>query len=214
MIKVPVNRCALTVSALALGALAGCSEPGRPAASAEPSPSLPPALPLPVTFERVLESRGFSFRVSSPNDSSLSTVTIEASGLAMPTKPVAREIDGRVVGAAVGDLDANGLPEVYVFGQSAGSGSYGSVVALAVSADRASLVEITLPEVGDDPGHAAGYMGHDGFEVAGTSLLRRFPLYGVSDSNAAPSGKTRQLEYTLSWAGTTGVLRVEKVTDY
>lgn len=218
MIKVPSNRPGLLLSVLVLGGLAGCGKPGGPAASPgappEAPPAMPPALPMPVTFERTLEWQGFSFRVSSPNDSSLSTVTVAASGLAAPVEPLTREVDGTVVGAAVADLDSNGLPEVYVFGRSAGSGSYGSVIGLAVNADRATLAELAFPAVAENPQVSAGYMGHDAFEVVGNSLVQRFPVYLPGDSNAAPTGKTREIQYALDSAGASPALRVGGVTEH
>jgi hypothetical protein len=62
-----------------------------------------------------------------------------------------------------------------------------------------------MPELSDDARASAGYMGRDRFSVAGDRLVRQFPLYRDGDSNAAPSGGTRQLHYRLmpreaSWA--------------
>jgi len=40
-------------------------------------------------------------------------------------------------------------------------------------------------------------MGHDQFAVVETNLVRRFPLYNRGDSNANPTGGTRQVTYKL-----------------
>ncbi|MDF2377039.1 MAG: hypothetical protein P1U81_12405 [Verrucomicrobiales bacterium] len=45
-------------------------------------------------------------------------------------------------------------------------------------------------------------------------LARRFPVYKEGDSNAKPSGGTRQIQYKLK-AGEAGwILRIDKVTAY
>ena len=51
-----------------------------------------------------------------------------------------------MVGADVADLNSNGLPELFVVVQGAGSGSYGKVVGYAVM-KGAELSPITLPEL-------------------------------------------------------------------
>ena len=57
-------------------------------------------------------------------------------------------------------------------------------------------------------------MGHDEFAVVENVLARRFPVYKEGDSNANPTGGTRQIQYKLK-AGEAGwVLRVDKVSAY
>ena len=57
-------------------------------------------------------------------------------------------------------------------------------------------------------------MGHDTFVVAGQYLVRSFPVYKEGDSNAAPSGGTRQLHYRLEPDETTWQLVVDKALDF
>jgi hypothetical protein len=52
---------------------------------------------------------------------------------------------------------------------------------------------------------AQGYMGHDQFAVVETTLMRRFPIYRPGDTNAKPTGGTRQISYKLV-AGEAGFL--------
>ena len=138
-----------------------------------------------------------SFLVSSAGSSSINELTISPVGLEIDNHPVTVEIDGVVTGAEIADLDANGWPEVYVYVSSAGSGSYGSLIAYAVNQGK-SMSPINLAPLSDDPGAGAGYMGHDEFALAGNRLLRRFPVYLPGDTNHAPSGGTRQVAYRLS----------------
>jgi len=149
-----------------------------------------------ATFERTLELRGVSFRVTCANDSSVNELHIVPSGLEFDNTPIARTIEGTVAGAEAADLNGDGSPEIYVFVTSAGSGSYGSLVAYAANR-RKSLSEIYLPPVTQDVEASRGYQGHDEFTVAGDALVRRFPVYRAGDTNSGPTGGTRQLQYRL-----------------
>lgn len=183
------------------------------APSAAGSERAPAATPASTGFEQVLELNGIGFRVSCANDSSLPMLVITPSGLEGDNAPISREVDGTVTGAEVADLDADGSPEIYVYVQSAGSGSYGSVVAYAAN-KRKSLSEIYLPPVADDPQLALGYMGHDEFAVVEGSFVQRFPLYAEGDTNSAPSGKMRQLQYKLVPGEAGWLLKLERTVDY
>ena len=149
-----------------------------------------------ATFERTLELRGVSFRVTCANDSSVNELHIVPSGLEFDNTPIARTIEGTVAGAEAADLNGDGSPEIYVFVTSAGSGSYGLLVAYAANR-RKSLSEIYLPPVTQDVEASRGYQGHDEFTVAGDALVRRFPVYRAGDTNAGPTGGIRQLQYRL-----------------
>jgi hypothetical protein len=96
---------------------------------------------------------------------------------------------------------------------SAGSGSYGSLVAYAANRKK-SLTEIYLPPMQDDPKASKGYMGHDEFAVIENSLARRFPLYKEGDTNGKPSGGMRQIQYKLK-AGEAGwILKVQRIDEF
>ena len=164
-------------------------------------------------FDQTLSLQGVSFRVQTDNASSINRLTITPTGLEVDNHAIEVEADGTVTGAEVADLDANGSPEIYVYVTSAGSGSYGSLVAYAAN-NLKSLSQIYLPPIEESPRAAAGYMGHDEFAVVEFSLVRRFPVYKAGDNNAAPSGGTRQLQYKLK-AGEAGwLLVVDKVVEY
>ena len=132
---------------------------------------------------------------------------------AIPLKPCRRQIlilrrHGRSCiiitpcGSRAADLNADGYPEVYVYVTSAGSGSYGSLIAYASNRNH-SISPIYLPPLEDDPEASRGYMGHYRFAVGEGALLRNFPLYEEGDTNAAPTGGTRQIQYHLQ-AGEAG----------
>ncbi len=184
-----------------------------PAVSGTTGPESPSPSPAPAGFDRTLELQGITFRVTCSNASSLNKVTITPSGLEIDNAPMEREADGTVVGAEVADLNVDGSPEIYVYVQSAGSGSYGSLIAFSAN-QKKSLSEIYLPPVADDAKASKGYMGHDEFAVVESTLVQRFPLYAEGDTNAQPSGKTRQLQYKLAPGEAGWLLRVDKVVEY
>lgn len=149
-----------------------------------------------TTFDKFLKFESISFHVTCQNSSSLNSLRIIPSGLAIDNSVIEKEIDGTVTGADVADLNRDGSPEIYVYINSAGSGSYGSLVAYS-SNNNKSLSEIYLPPLAADSKSSNGYMGHDEFAVVGENLTRSFPLYKTDDSNANPTGGMRQLQYKL-----------------
>jgi hypothetical protein len=164
-------------------------------------------------FKTTLELQGFSFAIEATNEGSINRLKIIPTGLTEDGSPAESEIDGTVSGAEIGDLDGNGFPEVYVYVTSAGSGSYGTLVAYAVNKGK-SMSPIFLPDLAEDAKASKGYMGHDEFAVLENALGRRFPIYTEGDTNSQPTGKTRQLQYRLV-AGEAGwVLKPYDVTEY
>lgn len=164
-------------------------------------------------FDRLLVLQGVRFRVQSANSGSINKVRITPAGLSIDNSPQEREVDGTVVGAEVGDLDADGSPELYVYIRSAGSGAYGALLALAANR-RKSLSDIVLPALERTPGATAGYQGHDEFAVGEGRLLRRFPVYKPGDNNAQPSGGWRQLQYRLTRGEASWQLVVDRQLAY
>ncbi len=163
-------------------------------------------------FDKILKLQGITFHVKATNEGSLNQLTITPKGLTGVNHAVTREIDGAVVDAEVADLNKDGFPEVYVYIVSAGSGSYGSLVAYASNSNK-SMTEIYLAPLEDDKKNSVGYMGHDKFTVIENSLERRFPVYNEGDANCCPKGGIRQIEYKLV-AGEAGwILKVKKSTD-
>jgi len=184
-----------------------------PAAKAGPADPLRAVATAGKPFDATLELHRIRFRVTATNEGSTNRLSIVPSGLANDNRPIEREIDGAVTAAEVADLNVDGSPEIYVYVQSAGSGSYGSLVAYSANR-RKSLSEIYLPPVADNAAVAKGYMGHDDFAVVENTLVQRFPLYRDGDPNNRPTGGTRQLQYKLE-AGEAGWrLRLDRVVEY
>jgi hypothetical protein len=154
-----------------------------------------------------------TFQVESPNEGSINQVTVHAETPAGALEPMPAEADGSITNVEAGDLNGDGYPEIYVYVNSAGSGSYGSLIAYASNRNK-SFTPIYLPPIEEDPSLAQGYMGHDEFALGEGTLLRRFPVYRDGDTNAMPTGGTRQIEYKLE-AGEAGwVLRKDRTVDF
>jgi hypothetical protein len=164
-------------------------------------------------FDKVLELEGISFHVTSPNEGSINQLEIAPTGLEGDNTLIKREIDGTVTEAEVADLNGDGSPEIYIYINSAGSGSYGSLVAYSAN-NKKSLSEIYLSPLTDVKKNTAGYMGHDEFSVVENNLMRRFPIYKKEDSNAKPTGGTRLLQYSLKQGETSWTLELDKSEEY
>jgi hypothetical protein len=166
-----------------------------------------------LSFDRTLELQGIRFRVTSANEGSVNTLHIVPSGLEIDNSPVVQTIDGTVMGAEAADLNGDGSPEIYVYVTSAGSGSYGSLVAYSANR-RKSLSEIYLPPITQHRKASKGYMGHDEFAVVENVLVRRFPVYRDADTNAKPTGGMRQLQYKLIPGEAGWLFKLDRVVEY
>lgn len=152
----------------------------------------------------------FFFDIVAKND----TLTIKPSQLAKINAPVSHTIVGEtVVGAEIGDLNIDGSPEVLVYLTSDGSGSYGRVIGYSVNNGK-SMSEIYLPDITEDKKISEGYMGHDEFAIVESTFCRRFPIYNPKDTNAKPTGKTRQVQYKLVDGEAGRILKVDKVIEF
>lgn len=173
-----------------------------------------PAVPTTSnTFDSALELHGIRFVVTCANEGSQNRLRIVPTGLEIDNSPIVRTIDGIVTGAEMADLNMDGSPEIYVYVTSAGSGSYGSLVAYSANR-RKSLSDIYLPPVTQDKVASEGYMGHDQFAVGVGVLLHRFPIYNSADTNARPTGGTRQLQYKLVPGEAGWLLELDGMIEY
>jgi len=209
----------MTKLALAL-ALACCAVllPGGPDVAAQPAAQAGTSDPRRAVavpgkpFDATLALEGIRFRVTATNEGSINRLRIAPSGLEVDNRAIEKEIDGSVSAAEVADLNADGSPEIYVYVTSAGSGSYGSIVAFSANR-RKSLSGIYLPPVADNPTVAKGYMGHDEFAVVDGAFVQRFPLYRDGDANGKPTGGTRELRYKLVPGEAGWQLRLDRTVE-
>jgi Periplasmic lysozyme inhibitor of I-type lysozyme len=164
-------------------------------------------------FNKEFDLHGVHFVVEATNNGSMNTLTITPSGLSEVNDVITREIEGTVSNAEVADINADGSPEIYVWVNSAGSGSYAAPIGYSAN-NKKSLSEITFPPIAEDAVNSKGYMGHDEFAVVENIVARRFPLYAENDPNAKPTGKMRQLQYKLIQGEASWIMTLDKVVEF
>jgi len=149
------------------------------------------------SFSMELTSNGIVFKISviqEPEDKVLSVSTI---GLKQREYAENFNIIGEiVVDAELADLNMDNSPELLIYTQSVGSGSYGKVYAFSVN-NLQSMSQVYMPPFYEDEKIKQGYMGHDEFEVVENTLIQHFPIYELGDSNAKPTGGVRKIFYQL-----------------
>lgn len=153
-----------------------------------------PTTAVAATPPTVLTLQGVTFKVQAKGEGSVQQLTVHASQGGKSFPVIKTEVLGSITGSEVEDLNSDGRPELLLYVTNAGSGSYGSVMAWSASKGH-NLLPITMPELSGKL--AKGYMGHDQFAVVETTLMRRFPIYRADDSNAKPTGGSRQISYKL-----------------
>lgn len=166
-----------------------------------------------TTFSRVLTLQGIGFNISSTKTDEKTTLTILPMGLELVNTPETIEIDGQVIHAEIEDLNSDGFPEILVYTISDGSGSYGNVIGYSVNNGK-SMSSIYFPPKGENNQISEGYMGHDTFAVVETSLVQRFPIYNENDTNANPTGGTRQVTYKLQEGEASRKFVVQSISEY
>ena len=165
-------------------------------------------------FNSVLNLQDVGFNVSSIEKDGKNTLTIFTFGLTEREYQETFNIDGEeVINAEVEDLNSDGSPELFVFTRSAGSGSYGNVYAFSVN-NKKSMSEVYFQPTAENSKINKGYMGHDEFSLVENTLGQRFPIYKEGDTNAEPSGGTRQISYKLVEGEAMRKLEVDKITEY
>ena len=169
------------------------------------------ALPDSTEFHKVLSFKNITFDVKAVGKGSLQKTTIQPSGLTATNRAETLETEP-VTGAEIADLNADGYPELLIFTQSAGSGSYGKVIAFSVNKGK-SMSAVTFPETSQNPEIKNGYGGHDKFTITDNALTQEFPIYNEGDTNNKPSGKKRQITYKLKDGEASRVFVVDQVKE-
>jgi len=164
------------------------------------------------SFSKEVKSGNYSFNVKATNEGSLNKLMIQPVGFDQ-NDLISTEIDGTVTGVESEDLNGDGLPEILVYVNSAGSGAYGTVICYS-SNNSKSMTPVSFPETASNPKLSKGYMGHDEFSVVEGNLSQRFPIYKEEDTNASPTGKTKQVQYQLKDGEASRVFVIKKVSEY
>jgi len=164
--------------------------------SKEPTIENPAVEKETYSFQKTLQFKGISFDVNTKGSGSLRQLVIQPKGFEETNKSVELEIDGKVTDAQVADLNADGFPEILIFTQSSGSGSYGNVIAFSANGVK-SMSRVYFPPVSENTKLKKGYMGHDSFSIKESALIQEFPIYKEGDPNSNSTGGTRRIQYKL-----------------
>ncbi len=165
-------------------------------------------------FSKVLNLQDVGFNIFSIKKDGKNTLTVFTFGLAEREYNETFSIEGEeVINAEVEDINSDGSPELFIYTQSIGSGSYGNVYAFSVN-NKKSMSQVYFQPTAENNKINQGYMGHDEFSLVENTLGQRFPIYKKSDANAEPTGGTRQISYKLVEGETMRKLTVDKITEY
>lgn len=139
---------------------------------------------------------------------------IQPSGLSISNETFQHDITGyTVTKAEIGDLDIDGYPEVFVYLNSKGSGSYGKLIGYSVNNGK-SVSLVHLPEIIENKKISQGYMGHDQMGIVENIFYISFPIYKENDNNTNPTGGTRKIQYELTRGESCKVLKIDKVFEF
>ncbi|MCX6206738.1 MAG: hypothetical protein NTZ19_10855 [Bacteroidetes bacterium] len=164
-----------------------------------------------VSFQKKLSLQGITYDITTSGNGSTRNLTIVPTGFKGTVDKIVMTCDP-ITNAEVEDLDADGFPELLIYTQSAGSGTYGNVIGYSPN-KGVSLSQIYFPETDKNSPVMKGYMGHDEFAIVESTLVRRFKTYESSDANAKPTGKMRQIEYKLKEGEASKKFVMGKSTD-
>lgn len=175
----------------------------------------------PETKANVKDTLGFQTELTYPGSKISFKVKVEGnnlliqpSGLSGSNEAFRHDITGyTVTNAEIGDLNVDGYPEVFVYLNSQGSGSYGKLIGYSVN-DGKSASLVYLPEVAENKSINQGYMGHDQMAIVENTFCLRFPIYQKKDTNANPTGGTRQIQYKLVEGESGRILQIDKVMEF
>ncbi len=167
-----------------------------------------------TSFSKVLNLQGVGFNISSIKKNGKKTLAIFTFGLKEREYNETFNIEGeQVIHAEVEDLNSDGSPELFVYTQSVGSGSYGNVYAFSVN-NKKSMSQVYFQPTAENNKINKGYMGHDAFSIVENSLAQRFPIYKEGDVNAKPTGGTRQVSYKLIDGEAMRKLVIDNISKY
>ena len=164
------------------------------------------------SFQKSLQFKSMSFDITTKGNGSLRQLNIQPKGFEETNKNFELEIEGKATDAQVADLNADGFPELLIFTQSAGSGSYGNVIAFSSNGAK-SMSQVYFPPANENPKLNKGYMGHDTFLINESTLIQEFPIYKDGDPNSDPTGGIRRIQYKLVNGEASRKFVADKISD-
>lgn len=195
------------LSALQFDGKAYPASPGEATAMEEDTDELLFAEPT-LPFDKKEELQGITFQVFSPNPRSGNRLTVTPAGLEADNTPIEMDVTGIITRSEVADINADGSPEVYVYGF---DGTSQTVLAWSANKKK-SLSPISMPDL--DAAQSKGYRGGDEYAVVEGILGRRFPVYPDDRPGSKPTAKVRQIQYKLHPGEAGWVLKADKTVEF
>ena len=154
-------------------------------------------------FDSTLKIGKAGFRVLCFNKSiEKNMLNLRPIGFKNEAREVSFEINGRVLGAEIDDLNLDGFPDIVIFAQEKSEKKY--IIAVS-SKENESYAPIYMPDLTNDPVLSKGYRGKDEYKLVEGILFRKFPIYSEDTASKTPTNKSRQLMYRVI-AGERGML--------
>lgn len=176
------------------------------ATNGRPSPKTIETVPAAVNYYKSVRYNIYTFTVAATDSGAVRDVQIKAYRGELLLTNFRISVDGAVAGVEVADLDNNRFPELYVYSNSDGSGSFGRVYGWQFLPER----KVDITPVNWRLTTVNGYMGHDSLWVEQRILCRKYPVYRPGDANAEPTGGVRMMRYQLRPVGEGFALVAEK----
>jgi hypothetical protein len=145
------------------------------------------------SFKKTLQQGGYVFDVNSRPADGCAVQVIEVA-VRKGGKPFASfkaDVDFLAGNAWIADLNGDNKPELAVASSSARDNGRGTCDVYWLEGNLLRRASLPKNEEG------AGYRGQDSFRLAGSKIVRTFPVYRDGDPDNRPSGGTRSMQYAF-----------------
>lgn len=145
------------------------------------------------SFKKTLQQGGYVFDISSrPADGcAVQVIEVVVRRGGKPFASFKTDVDFLAETAWTADLNGDGKPELAVASRSVNNNGRGTLDVYWLEGNVLQRAALSKNEEG------AGYQGRDTFRLAGSKIIRSFPVYRDGDPDNRPSGGTRTLQYTF-----------------
>lgn len=161
-----------------------------------------------VVFQDNLSMQDISFDINGREINGTTELTITPSGLEITNEPMTHTIEGKITGAEIEDLNADGSPELFIYIEKP-ENKKADLIAYSVN-NKKSMSQVNFPDISQNSEAAEGYNGQDELRVVENRISRRFPIF----ENGEKTGKTRQITYTLEEGEAMRQLVIKDVSEY
>jgi hypothetical protein len=175
--------------------VAGCNNAEKPAVKAPVAKE--PSVMAPFRFHKLVEvSPGQYYDVLSWGRGAIDTgsfVILHSDSSGRKYNTTTGNLDGRIAEVFNTDMDADGNPEILIQANSTDTTKYINIYAFEFNNNTARKID--FPSLKSSK---ANYRGKDNFYIQEGKLIREFPSYIGSGTNAKPTGGKFKLQYSLS----------------